>query len=275
MSVPWSDFEEYVQEVYSILLNLRDEGVMVTRDATLFGRRSDTPHQIDVFYEFIRAGIRHRVAIECKCTARPTEKSEVSSFFAVVHDIGDVIGVMVSRSGYQSGAIKFAQTHNILALTVDDLPTIPLLAADFIGNFFLPDETEIAEPFWTIFKLDNEKNTGTYFPLGSKSSDGMPSEEMIPLFFSKKQAEAYLADIEACSGERGKWGVRGLPQRVLRGTLAFAHMRGTKFAIFNPFCWSDQDSPVIAAFRYTAEEVAQDYALKAIPFDDLGQHCRD
>jgi len=41
-------FESYVQFVYSTLLNLKDEGVVVSSNAMLKGR-SGAKHEIDVF----------------------------------------------------------------------------------------------------------------------------------------------------------------------------------------------------------------------------------
>ncbi len=57
--------EKLVQRVYTYLLNMKDEGVVVAQNVQLkdkFGRS----HQIDVYYDFERAGVLHRVAIECK-----------------------------------------------------------------------------------------------------------------------------------------------------------------------------------------------------------------
>ncbi len=43
-------FEEYVRGIYSMLLNLKDEGVVVSRDATVRGKSGEN-YQIDVYYE--------------------------------------------------------------------------------------------------------------------------------------------------------------------------------------------------------------------------------
>lgn len=71
-----SNFEEYVRQIYSILLNMKDEGILVTRNATLRGNNGQE-YDIDVYYEFLRAGIRHRVIIECKDWVSPIDQGKV------------------------------------------------------------------------------------------------------------------------------------------------------------------------------------------------------
>ena len=164
MNREWEEFEEHVREVYNVLLKLENESILITRDATLIGRRSGTPHQIDVFYEFERAKIRHRVAIECKYKSRPVEKSDVSNFYGIIQDIGNVIGVMISKSGYQSGAQQFAEAHNIMPLTLADLPDISTLLGKLIEKYFLPDENTIGEPFWVIMELNNNGKVNGNYP---------------------------------------------------------------------------------------------------------------
>ncbi|BAZ46162.1 hypothetical protein NIES4102_31910 [Chondrocystis sp. NIES-4102] len=61
------EFENYVKSIYTMLLNQKDEGILVTGGATTFLRGlSGENYQIDVYYEFVRAGIKHKVIIECK-----------------------------------------------------------------------------------------------------------------------------------------------------------------------------------------------------------------
>ena len=60
-----NDLESYVQYVYSVLLNLKGENIIVSKKADMqdvFG----VTHNIDVFYQFEKANIQHKVAFECK-----------------------------------------------------------------------------------------------------------------------------------------------------------------------------------------------------------------
>lgn len=208
-----SDFEEYVRQIYSILLNMKDEGILVTRNATLRGNNGHKC-KIDVYYEFWRAGIRHRVIIECKDWGSPVDQDKIHALESKVRHNPGVIGVIISRSGYQSGAKDFAEQQGILALTLDNLPTLNTLIAERLTTVALPDETTIGEPFWTIMEVRNGKNTGSYFLIQPHSLARKP---FIPLFFSKYHAELFLKQAEQLTNlDTSMWAVRGLPHYSLR-----------------------------------------------------------
>ena len=212
-----SDFEEYIRQIYSILLNMRDEGVLVTRNATL---RGSNGHQcnIDVYYEFLRAGIRHRVIIECKDWGRPVDQDKIHALESKVRHNPGVIGVIISRSGYQSGARNFAEQQGILALTLDDLPTLNIVIAERLTTVALPDETAIGEPFWTLMEIRDDKNTGSYLSINPHHLERKP---FIPLFFSKYHAELFLKQAEQLNNlDTSHWAVRGLPRYCLRTFVA-------------------------------------------------------
>lgn len=72
------ELEEHVHSVYSMLLNMKDDGVIVSKNASLFSN-DGIAHEVDVYYEFKRANVTHKVAIECKNTQRPLEKGRSTS----------------------------------------------------------------------------------------------------------------------------------------------------------------------------------------------------
>lgn len=141
--------EEAVQYVYSTRLNLKDEGIVVGRRVHMSGK-SGASHEIDVFYEFEKAGIRHRVAIECKDWERAASKGELQEFESKIRDVGNLVGVMVSRNGYQEGAKLLAEHRDIITLTADELPSLGSLLAARIEAVALPNENYVGEPFWVI-----------------------------------------------------------------------------------------------------------------------------
>lgn len=239
------DFESYVQYVYSTLLNLRGEKTQVSRRTT-FKLPTGDSYELDVYYEFMRAGIRHRVAIECKDWKRPVDQGKILEFHQKIKNIGnDVIGVVVSRSGYQAGVEMVAARHNISLLTADDLPSLAELVGHQIKRSALHEPDLIGEPFWVIAESSNAEDklsTGIYYaPL----IDGSAT---IPLFISKKHAEIHLSHL----AERELWAVFGLPQYKLKVLIGFAKLGDVRFAIV-------QDSP----------EPDGCIALKEIPVKDL------
>ncbi|MGE8449975.1 MAG: restriction endonuclease [Pseudomonadales bacterium] len=210
MVKPGSSLEKDVQWVYSYLLNMKDEGVIVGNSVRMVGK-SGLAHEIDVYYEFARAGIRHRVAIECKDWKSAVSKGQVQEFESKLRDIGSITGVMVSRHGYQSGADAFARHHDILTLRFDELPSFGTILAQRLTAVALPDESYLGEPFWVLMELRNGKATGSHFaPL---NAEGKPR---IPLLLSKYHAERLLGMLEL---DPTRWGARGLPRFALRAFL--------------------------------------------------------
>jgi hypothetical protein len=152
ISKRWEKFEERVERIYSVLLNLKGEKVSVFRDVKLIGR-DGLIHQFDVYYEFTRAGVNHRVAIECRDKSRPLDKDAVMAFRSKVSDIPGLQGLMVSAKGYQSGAKKYAEDNGIIALTMDELPGVGSLLAIRLENVTCPTKDNVGEPFWSIYEI--------------------------------------------------------------------------------------------------------------------------
>lgn len=93
------ELESYVKYVYENILNLKGENIIVSQNTIIFGN-TGAKHEIDVFYQFTKADIIHKVAIECKDTGDPVPKGKVQEFFAKIEDIPNIIGVMISKNGY-------------------------------------------------------------------------------------------------------------------------------------------------------------------------------
>lgn len=107
-------YELLTQAIYQDLLAREgDRSVEVKHNVSRPGR-SGVEHQIDVYWEYRKAGIAHRVLIECKNYATNITLEKVRNFFAVVHDIGNCVGIMVTKTGYQSGAAAFCKHYGLL-----------------------------------------------------------------------------------------------------------------------------------------------------------------
>lgn len=107
------EYELLTRTIYEEIL--KKEGVTnveVKHNGSLRGR-SGVEHQIDVYWGFKQAGVPHRVIIECKDYASSITLEKVRNFFAVVHDVGKCIGIMVTKTGYQKGAAAFAAHYGL------------------------------------------------------------------------------------------------------------------------------------------------------------------
>ncbi|MDQ3255134.1 MAG: restriction endonuclease [Acidobacteriota bacterium] len=107
------DYEKLVQEIYQTLHEAEGIGTIKIGHNIKIEGRSGCKHQIDVYWEFEVVGQVHRVAIECKNYTRAVEIGKLRDFFGVMHDVGNIKGIFVTKTGYDSGAVKFANYYNI------------------------------------------------------------------------------------------------------------------------------------------------------------------
>lgn len=115
-------FELLVKAIYKeILAQDCVDSIEVKHDVALKGK-SGQEHQIDVYWSFKLAGETIQVAIECKDYKSPVSVGRIRDFWGALDDIGNIKGIFVTTTGYQSGAIKFANFQNI-ALKMVQKPT--------------------------------------------------------------------------------------------------------------------------------------------------------
>lgn len=107
------EYEKFTQSVYQAILRKENAGnVNVEHNLDIKGR-SGVAHQVDVSWRFHRASVEHHVLIECKNYASDITLEKVRNFFAVLHDIGNCQGIMVTKTGYQKGVVGFAKHYGI------------------------------------------------------------------------------------------------------------------------------------------------------------------
>lgn len=114
-----SDYEALAEYVVTALT----DGAPVTtikieRDVRVQGKA--TTHQIDVLWEFQDGEHQCTVLFECRSYKRRLTQGAVLGWRGVVQDItsvrGDCEGVMLTSTGYQSGARDVADTYGIVIL---------------------------------------------------------------------------------------------------------------------------------------------------------------
>lgn len=238
-----SELEAFVEQVYCTLLaNEHLRKTTIKKNHIIIGR-SKAHHEIDVYYEVCIAGMRHKVAIECKQHNRAITKGMVQEFKGKLDDCNNLTGVMVTSVGYQSGARDLAEHYDIKILTTDELPRINELLALGI-KWLLPDEESQGDPFWTIMEIRNGENTGSYVALEAN---------VIPLFFSKKAAQAVLKR----SGNKDAR-VYGVTRRHLKGICAMSETMGFTIGVCPMICINDNNEEIVV-FRYTFQQIQDEY----------------
>lgn len=127
MSNSDTEYEKFVQQIYQRILQLDGHtNITVQHNVKVTGRQSGIPHQIDVYWEFSVGGIIHKVCIECKNFKNPVPKGRLMEFARKINDIG-ARGIFVTRTGYQSGAKKWADFDNIDIFTAREMTESDLI----------------------------------------------------------------------------------------------------------------------------------------------------
>ncbi len=107
------EYEKLTQAVYqAILAEEGVDGVKVDHDLDITGK-SGVDHQVDVSWRFKQATVEHHVLIECKNYSSAITLEKVRNFYAVLQDIGNCRGLMVTKTGFQSGVVKFSEYYGI------------------------------------------------------------------------------------------------------------------------------------------------------------------
>lgn len=247
------ELEGFVQFVYSKLLELNDyKNVIVSRNVRIKGK-SGTTNEFDVYYEFDHLNLRCGVVIECKEWEKPVDISVVRDFIQKMNDIeiGRIIGAIVSKNGYQSGAEQLAKSNGIKLLTIKDLPNFFELLSRLLEKSFLPDNKVIGDPFWTIMELDNNSINGNYYSISNAFESSHP---VVPLFYSKHAANFFLQNQDKI----GKYCVRGISQYHLKKLLPIAKFQNVCFALcVCPII--DEANPNLSFIKLAPDDILKEY----------------
>lgn len=216
-------YEDYVEYVYRFLLDLEtkqnDEPIIISRNVKL--AKSGYTNELDIYYEFKKANVLHRVAIECKNQTSPVEIGLLRDFQSKIFDFHNITGVFISNSGYQTGAKNFAKDKGILAITTDELPSLLSLIGQRSKQLFLPEDYVKGEPFYILMETHNGELNGSYHLV--KFANVPPS---IMLFLSKKQAQDFIN-----LNKEKNLVVRSLRQEAFDYMILFAKRVKAKFQV--------------------------------------------
>lgn len=113
-----TEFEEHVCEwVYRNLQVNRPQLVELTHLGVLQGIGGAS--KIDVLLRItILEGAVITILCECKHQKRPVERDEIQVLVSKIQDTGANKGIVFSTSGFQAGALKYAEVHGVAAIEV-------------------------------------------------------------------------------------------------------------------------------------------------------------
>ncbi|MDQ0647303.1 hypothetical protein QFZ53_001499 [Microbacterium natoriense] len=252
-------FESYIRYMYDSLLAQQAEEVTVQRRVKVEDTHGSS-FEIDVLYEFSVAGVRHRVAIECKDTRRPIGRDDVIAFVGKVKGLSHTIGVFISRRGFQAGALKYLDDHGIEHFDGTQIPHFGQLLANRIAAVALPGAQTHGAPFWGLAETTDDKVTGNWLlvPDPDSSRRRWPRVRtppmLFPLFLSKPAAEQFRRRIGA-----EDYAVRGISQPTLRLLTSAPASIPHRFGLFRNL--QTDDGPVFEYDSLAAADIHAEYVV--------------
>lgn len=146
----WRRYQEETAEFF------RGIGCEADVEAKVQGARAE--HKIDVWVRFNKFGLETKWVVECKCWNSNVTKEKVLVLRSIVEDVGADRGILISMSGYQSGAVQAAKKANV---TLTDLDGLRENAQEEILAAMLHCiETKLVEIKYSLRNLFDSDRTG-------------------------------------------------------------------------------------------------------------------
>ena len=156
------NWKQYQNETADFFRSL---GCIVEVESTIKGARAE--HEIDVWVRFSRFGLETKWVVECKYWNTAIPKEKVLTLKSVVEDLGADRGILISASGFQSGAVRVAENSNITLTSLDELKETA--REDLVSSVLHRIETEAIELKYALHNLfiteKNGPNSMTSKPL--------------------------------------------------------------------------------------------------------------
>lgn len=142
-SITPTEFEEFCLEIlkgYAETENLTD--FVIKHNVKI--PASDGTYQIDVYAQFNALGVEFKVLAECKRYSSPVSREKVVVLADKIRSLGAHKGILMSTSGFESGAYTYAKEHGIALLQIIDKTVM------HIQNAYEPENEERAQKQFLI-----------------------------------------------------------------------------------------------------------------------------
>jgi len=78
-------------------------------------------HKIDVVGTFSQGNIEYETIIECKFWKQKVKKEQVATLASIIEDLGVSKGIIISKHGFQKGALNYAKNRSIELISLDKI----------------------------------------------------------------------------------------------------------------------------------------------------------
>ena len=145
------DFELFCVD---LLVKSTDNNHHIEHDITF--ETPDGNYQIDIFMRHKNPfGIEYKTLVECKRHSSPIKREVVQLLYDKIRACGANKGIVMSTSGFQDGAIKFAQVHSIALIQFVDRDILNITNSNSKPKMRLV--TNISQPKYVPIMYDIER----------------------------------------------------------------------------------------------------------------------
>lgn len=137
----------------------------------------DSTYQIDILAEYIALGCKNKVIVECKKHSRSIKRSVVTDLYAKTQSIGAQKSILISTSGFQADAVKYAEAHGIALWQICDVRIKHITAS-----------ANRTVPLHVLMQIATEEYLPNYFMLQWDCTADWPYEEIYPTLEMHKDA---------------------------------------------------------------------------------------
>ncbi len=143
----------------------------------------DGTYQIDVIAEYTALGAKNTVLIECKKYSNSVKRDIVTTLQAKLQSLGAQKGIIISTSGFQTGAVQYAEKHGIALWQVFD---------NYIKHISASANNQMSD--YMKLQLEAEKHLPKYFIMEWDYSLDYPITQLYPT--EEMQQEAWKEAIK-------------------------------------------------------------------------------
>jgi hypothetical protein len=160
MAVAW---KEYQKQAAAFFVSL---GLNAQIEAIVQGAREK--HEVDVYVTGKHYGLPLKWVVECKNWKTNIPKEKVMALQAIILDIGADKGILLSETGFQSGAIGACRSTNITLTSLEELQEVAKLTLDEeVLKDLLLQSARVKKGLWKLHKALEDKH-GYYTPVSSE-----------------------------------------------------------------------------------------------------------
>lgn len=157
----WRDLQN------KVCLLLRQAGFTAETEKKVATPRGEV--ELDVFAIDPNSIDKISYVVECKNWGNPINQSVIHSFMTVMNETGCNIGYIVSKNGFQSGAVKYVDFSNIKLFTFEELQAH--YYKTWMKSYFSPKVEEIIERLVNYTEPCNTKRQKTLNEVSDKCQE--------------------------------------------------------------------------------------------------------